>query len=81
MLGWGLIYQQALFVDPSQVNKAFLATAVILILTPVGAESARRILPLLGVFLGGTSPSESERQQPVSRSSSRRTTRGDDDDQ
>lgn len=80
LLGWGLIYQQALFVDPNQVNRSFLATAIILILTPVGAESARRVLPLLGTLLGGTSPSESEPRPPASRSSSRRTTPGDDDE-
>lgn len=77
LLGWGLIYQQALFVDPASVNGTFLWAAVTLILTPVGTETAARIRD---AFQRGMSPSDSERRRPVSRSSSRSTSRGDDDE-
>lgn len=64
--GWILIFQQALFVDPTKVNAAFLWVAVTLITTPVGAEAASRIV----AYLGGTSPSGSGSPPPASSSSS-----------
>lgn len=77
LLGWGLIYQQALFVDPGSVNATFLWAAVTLILTPVGSETALRIRD---AFQRGTSPSGSESRRPARSSSSRGTSRGDDDE-
>lgn len=65
-LGWGLIYQQAVFVDPTKVNQAFLWAAVTLITTPLGAETLVR----LRAFLTGTSPSGSDSPPPASSSSS-----------
>ncbi len=74
-LGWGLIYQQAMFVDPTKVNPAFLWGAVSLIATPVGAEAASRIV----AFLSGTSSSGSVSPPPASSSSSPGTSGSADD--
>lgn len=65
-LGWALIFQQAMFVDPTKVKDTFLWVAVTLITTPVGAETVVR----LRNYLSGTSPSASGSQQPASLSSS-----------
>jgi hypothetical protein len=65
-LGWVLIFQQAMFVDPTKVKDTFLWVAVTLITTPVGAETLVR----LRAFLAGTSPSDSGSLPPASPSSS-----------
>jgi hypothetical protein len=77
LLGWVLIYQQALFVDPAKVNPNFLWVALACITTPVGAETLVR----LRAFLGGTSPSGSDSRPEASSSSSSSTSAdGDGDD-
>lgn len=43
LLGWALIFQQALFVDPARVNLAFLVLAGTLVGTPATSEAIARI--------------------------------------
>jgi hypothetical protein len=72
-LGWGLIYQQALFVDPTKVNPQFLWVAATLISSPVGAEALTRLRALFG----GTRGSGSDSSSRASSSSSSGTTSDD----
>jgi hypothetical protein len=43
VLGWGMIWWQMLFVDPSQVNETFLWIAAALVGVPGAAEALSRI--------------------------------------
>lgn len=62
-LGWALIFQQALFIDPGKVNSAFLWLAAALLGVPGASEVVAR-------FRAGTGGAASSRRPPDSRSSS-----------
>jgi hypothetical protein len=67
ILGWLLIFQQALFVDPSQVNEVFLWIAATLVGVPGGAEAVARIRSGMA---GSPTPPASPPSLPSSPSSS-----------
>jgi hypothetical protein len=56
-LGWTLIFQQALFVDPAKINIAFLVLAGGLVGTPTGAEAIARIRGVYTPSLPSSVPS------------------------
>lgn len=66
ILGWGLIFQQALFVDPALVNESFLWLAGGLLGVPGAAE-------VVGRIRGGTAGSVSPPASSESASSSSST--------
>jgi hypothetical protein len=66
-LGWVLIFQQALFVDPSRVNEAFLWVAAALLGVPGASEVVARIRAGTG---GSGSASASDASEPWSSTSS-----------
>lgn len=71
--GWVLLFQQALFVDPSKVNEFFLIVALVLI----GVPGAAQLLPR---FIGtGSAPSQppAEASPPPPTSSANSTAGGE----
>lgn len=67
VLGWGLIFQQALMVDPARVNEAFLWLAAGVLGIPGAAEVVGRIR---GGTAGSGSPPVSSASPPSSSSTS-----------
>lgn len=69
VLGWGLIWHQALLVKPADVNETFLFLAAALLGVPFGAEALARIRGGTPTISPGT-PSPSPDSSPSSPSSS-----------
>jgi hypothetical protein len=73
VLGWLLIFQQALFVPPEKLNLAFLFLAASLIGTPATVNA-------LGKIRGGGTPAAPTSPAPSASSSSSPSTSGGTDE-
>lgn len=79
-MGWVLLFQQALFVDPAKVNEMFIVGALALIGVPGAAELLPRIIPGLGATASPPSPHPPPDSAAPSSSSATSTDGGERDD-